>query len=254
MICGRMRSWKLSGSTITAQAHYAPSGLVESDRYGREVAVHSDGCELPFCTSFTDVAVAMGGTKLYVAKRTTSGWQASQAINPPTGAQFKWPGSIDVSHYQVVAALDINTRSPYVDCDVGPAVRAYYRSGGNFSSIGDACQPPSDQHVTFGSAVAADRGTTQFYASSPDHYALGSTPHPDPASVSTFGGHPSITYVDSVPELSLAPPGPAPWIYNDNFGASISAFSGYMAVGAPMSHVHFGTAGVGYVAVYYNCC
>jgi len=257
---GRLRTWKLDGSTVTAQPHYAPAGLVDTDRYGRKVAVQSNGCELPTCTSFTDVVVAIGGSpgvttsKLYIAKRNAGAWQASQTIFPPVGAEFNWPGTLDVSHYQVVATMNIQTASPAIGCPAGRAVRVYYRSGGNFTSLGDACPPPTQALTSFGSAVAADRGTTWFYASATDSGLPGTPSALEPATVSTFAGHPAIGYIDSVQELNLAPAGTALEAFNDNFGASISAWSTYMAVGAPWKNPYFGFPGIGYVAVYITCC
>jgi hypothetical protein len=256
---GRIRTWKLSGTTITAQPHYAPAGLAVDDRYGRRVAVQSNGCELPACTSFTDVAVALGGshangTKVYVARRNSSTWQASQVLQPPVGAEFNWNGGLDVSHYQVVATMNVVTASRQIGCPVGRAVRVYYRSGGTFASLGDACPAPTDGQATFGHAVAADRGTTWFHASSPDITVAATEPSPIPASVATFAGHPAIGYIDSVPELGLAPTGQGWESYNDVFGAGLSVFSTYMAVGAPWGQFYGAGYGIGYVAVYVTCC
>jgi hypothetical protein len=247
---GRIRTWKMSGSVATAQPHYAPAGLASADRYGVRVAVQSNGCEFPACTSFADVVVSRDLTRIHVARRAWGGWQASQTINPPAGAEFLWPGSLDVSHYQVLATLNIMSASPQTGCQVGRAVRVFYRSGGNFNTLGDACPPPSGASASFGTAVAADRGTTGFYASSPDFSEQ------QVGSVATFAGHPGIGYIDSVQELSLAPTGTGLALndFTDSFGTSISAHSTYMAVGAPWRQPHIGSVGIGYVAIYVTCC
>lgn len=249
---GRLRSWKLSGSTITAQPHYAPLGLFENDNFGYRVGLHSDGCELPACTSYTDVVAGLSNSRVYVAKRTTTGWQSSQSIVPPVGARFA--GALDLGHHQVVASLVVDTASPAIGCPVGDAVRVYFRTGGSFASVGDVCQVPTNE-LPFGTAVAVERGTSAFFVSSPDTGALGSTPLTQPGSVGMFDAHPPVTFIESVQELGLAPTGPAGIDrYNDAFGASVSQFSSYLAVGAPWSHVYFGTPGIGYVAIYKDCC
>jgi hypothetical protein len=134
-------------------------------------------------------------------------------------------------------------------------VRVYHRTGGNFSVLGDACPAPTADLGAFGSAVAADRGTTTFQVGTPEAYPAGMNPAPLVASVATFAGHPAITYIDAVPELGLAPStGLGLEVFYDHFGASVSTFSSYMAVGAPWRQVYFGFPGVGYVVIYHNCC
>lgn len=250
---GRIRTWKITASGITAEGNYAPSGLADNDGYGKHVALHASGCELPSCTSFVDVAAVLGGSRVYVAKRNAGAWQASQSLTAPSGGQFGATTTVvDVSHYQLLVEMDIQTATPMIHCPVGRAVRVFNRDGGgNFSLTGDACPPQTDGQATFGSAVFADRGTHQFMVSSPDAYAFGGTPEPDPALVHTYDGTPpGILYIDVVAEQSLAPTGPPPEIYNDAYGRSISATATRMAVGAPWMHVFTGNVGIGYVAVY----
>jgi hypothetical protein len=247
---GRIRTWKLTDSTATPQPHYAPGGLVEADFFGRSVAVHSDGCELPGCTSYTDVAVALARSRLYVVKRNATTWQSSQVINQPGDAEFPWPGKLDVSHYQVVVGMRVLEESVGIGCPPYAAVRVYHRDGGIFSKLGDICPTPFDNPSTFGSSVATDRGGLRIHVGAVDAGIPGSAQEAIPATVSTFAGHTTIAHVDTVEELGIAPQGTGLNAFNDAFGRSVSADTLYMAVGAPWAEPYFGTQGVGYVAVY----
>jgi hypothetical protein len=253
---GRIRTWRITGSGITPELAYAPAGLVDYDRYGKKVSLHASGCALPGCTSLLDVAAVLGGSRVYVATRNAGAWQASQSLIASSGAQFgAYNMAVDVSHYQMLVSMQVTTAGPAIGCPVGPAVRVFNRdSGGTFSLTGDACPPPVDELITFGTAVAADRATHQFMVASPDNYSFGSAPVPEPASVSTFDGYLGVTYVDSVMELSLAPAGSGPEQYNDRYGYGISQYGSYMAVGAPWMHIFTAAPGIGYVAVYNSCC
>jgi hypothetical protein len=146
--------------------------------------------------------------------------------------------------------ISIPAGSSALACPPGPAVHVFGRNSGNaYASLGLACPPP-EATATFGRAVAVERNDVHFFVTSPDTFLLGSQPESVPATLMTFSSFLPIQLIETQYELGLAPITPIYYSYNDAYGVSMSHDDPYIAIGAPWSAVHFGSMGIGYVAIY----